>query len=212
MVLAIHKTISFFCFSLYTIKRKINIPDFCCEVLLFIDIQCWQWNDKIKTNEEAITGAKYIIAEWISDNAFYRKWIRNYMYNNGTITSKLKKDKTDENKVYEMYYEYKEAVKTIKPHRILALNRGEKEEILSIKIDFDNDAIINYLNDKIIKNNNSECALIVVDAIKDSLKRLIIPSVEREIRSELTLIASEKSIKVFIDFCFTIFIMYFVSF
>lgn len=156
-------------------------------------------NDKIKTNEEAITGAKYIIAEWISDNAFYRKWIRNYMYNNGTITSKLKKDKTDENKVYEMYYEYKEAVKTIKPHRILALNRGEKEEILSIKIDFDNDAIINYLNDKIIKNNNSECALIVVDAIKDSLKRLIIPSVEREIRSELTLIASEKSIKVFMD-------------
>ena len=156
-------------------------------------------NDKIKTNEEAITGAKYIIAEWISDNAFYRKWIRNYMYNNGTITSKLKKDKTDENKVYEMYYEYKEAVKTIKPHRILALNRGEKEEILSIKIDFDNDAIINYLNDKITKNNNSECALIVVDAIKDSLKRLIIPSVEREIRSELTLIASEKSIKVFMD-------------
>ena len=156
-------------------------------------------NDKVTTNEEAITGAKYIIAEWISDNAFYRKWIRNYMYNNGTITSKLKKDKTDENKVYEMYYEYKEAVKTIKPHRILALNRGEKEEILSIKIDFDNNAIINYLTDKIIKNYNSECALIVADAIKDSLKRLIIPSVEREIRSELTLIASEKSIKVFMD-------------
>ena len=94
-------------------------------------------NDNVKTKEEAIIGAKYIIAEWISDNAFYRKWIRNYMYNNGNIVSKLKKNATDEAKVYEMYYEYNESVKTIKPHRILALNRGEKENILNVKIDFD---------------------------------------------------------------------------
>ena len=93
-------------------------------------------NDNVKTKEEAIIGAKYIIAEWISDNAFYRKWIRNYMYNNGNIVSKLKKNATDEAKVYEMYYEYNESVKTIKPHRILALNRGEKENILNVKIDF----------------------------------------------------------------------------
>ena len=98
-------------------------------------------NDNVKTKEEAIIGAKYIIAEWISDNAFYRKWIRNYMYNNGNIVSKLKKNATDEAKVYEMYYEYNESVKTIKPHRILALNRGEKENILNVKIDFDKNTI-----------------------------------------------------------------------
>ena len=156
-------------------------------------------NDNVKTKEEAIIGAKYIIAEWISDNAFYRKWIRNYMYNNGNIVSKLKKNATDEAKVYEMYYEYNESVKTIKPHRILALNRGEKENILNVKIDFDKNKIIEYLNSKLIKNESSECVTLVKEAIIDSLDRLIIPSVEREIRSELTDIASEKSIEVFMD-------------
>ena len=156
-------------------------------------------NENVKTKEEALMGAKYIIAEWISDNAFYRKWIRNYMYSNGVIISKLKKNKIDEDKVYEMYYEFSESVKTIKPHRILAINRGEKEDILSVKIDFNEDAVINYLESKLIKNNDSESVVLVIDAIKDSLNRLIIPSVEREIRSELTDIASEKSIEVFMD-------------
>ena len=80
--------------------------------------------DKVKSVEEAITGAKYIIAEWISDNASYRKWIRSYFYKNGIITSKIKKNALDEGKVYEMYYDYNEPVKWIKPNRILALNRG----------------------------------------------------------------------------------------
>ena len=156
-------------------------------------------NENVKTKEEALIGAKYIIAEWISDNAFYRKWIRNYMYSNGIIISKLKKNKIDEDKVYEMYYEYSEAVRTIKPHRVLALNRGEKEDILSVKIDFNEDAVISYLESKLIKNKDSESVSLVTDAIKDSLNRLIFPSVEREIRSELTDIASEKSIEVFMD-------------
>ena len=156
-------------------------------------------NENVKTKEEALIGAKYIIAEWISDNAFYRKWIRNYMYSNGIIISKLKKNKIDEDKVYEMYYEYSEAVRTIKPHRVLALNRGEKEDILSVKIDFNEDAVISYLESKLIKNKDSESVSLVNDAIKDSLTRLIFPSVEREIRSELTDIASEKSIEVFMD-------------
>lgn len=156
-------------------------------------------NENVKTKEDALTGAKYIIAEWISDNAFYRKWIRNFMFNNGNIVSKIKKNAVDEEKVYEMYYEYKEAVKYIKPHRVLALNRGEKENILSVKIDFDEDKVISYLNDKMIKSNDSESAELVKDAIIDSLNRLIFPSVEREIRSELTEIASEKSIEVFMD-------------
>ena len=156
-------------------------------------------NENVKTCEDALTGAKYIIAEWISDNAFYRKYIRNYMYNNGTIVSKLKKNREDENKTYEMYYDYSEAVKQIKPHRVLALNRGEKEDILSVKIDFNKDKIIEYLESKLIKNKDSESYPLVCDSIKDSLDRLILPSVEREIRSELTEIASEKSIEVFMD-------------
>ena len=81
-------------------------------------------NDKVKNMEDAVNGACYIIAEWISDNASYRKWIRSYFYKNGVIVSKKKKDADDSNAIYEMYYEYNEAIKWIKPHRILALNRG----------------------------------------------------------------------------------------
>ena len=108
-------------------------------------------NENIKTTEDALNGAKYIIAEWISDNASYRKWIRNYLYKYGNITSKLKKNANDENKVYDMYYDHSEPVKYIKEHRILALNRGEKENILTVNIQVDNDAIIKHLEDKIIK-------------------------------------------------------------
>ena len=156
-------------------------------------------NDNVKTKEDAITGAKYIIAEWISDNAFYRKWIRNYMYNNGNIVSKLKKNATDEEKTYDMYYDYSENIKYIKPHRVLALNRGEKEGVLGVSIDNNNDEVINYLKSKLIKDESSESKEIVIDAINDSYKRLIFPSIEREIRSDLTEVASEKSIEVFMD-------------
>lgn len=156
-------------------------------------------NEKVPTKEDAITGAKYIIAEWISDNAFYRKWIRSYIFNESNIVSKLKKNALDEEKVYEMYYDYTERLKYIKPHRVLAINRGEKECILTIKIDYSNEKIIDYLKNKLIKNTESVSAEIVIDSIKDSLNRLILPSVEREIRSELTDIASEKSIEVFMD-------------
>ena len=157
------------------------------------------FNENVKTKEDALTGAKYIIAEWISDNAFYRKWIRNFIFASGNMVSKLKKNVKDEGKVYEMYYEYSELVKHIKPHRVLALNRGEKENVLSVKIDYEDEKIIDYLNSKMVKDENSESALLVKDAIKDSLNRLILPSVEREIRSELTEVASEKSIEVFMD-------------
>ena len=142
--------------------------------------------DNVKTEEEAIEGAKYIIAEWISDNAYYRKYIRSNMYRNGILVSSLKKNATDEGKVYEMYYEYSEAVSKIKPHRILAVNRGEKEDVLSVKIDIDKDTIVNFLKEKNIKNKESFCAQYIEEAIEDSLKRLILPSVEREIRSDLT--------------------------
>ncbi len=142
-------------------------------------------NEQVKTIEEAITGSKYIIAEWISDNANYRKEIRRMVYRDGVITSKLKKNATDEKKTYEMYYEYSEAVKSIKPHRVLALNRGEKEAVLSVSIDMNMELIEAYLEKKVIKDATSPLASIVKDAIKDSIKRLIYPSIEREIRSDL---------------------------
>ena len=142
-------------------------------------------NDKVKTVEDAITGAKYIIAEWISDNAYYRKWIRSYIFKEGVIVSKLKKNVEDEEKTYSNYYEFSETIKYIKPHRILAINRGEKEGVLSVKLDYDVEKIVKYLETKVIKNKESFCYEIIMDAINDSLKRLILPSVDREVRSEL---------------------------
>ncbi len=153
-------------------------------------------NDNVKTIDDAITGAKYIIAEWISDNAYYRKWIRSYFFKNGVITSKLKKKDADTNKTYEMYYDFTEPIKHIKPHRVLAINRGENEKILSVNIEVNNEEVLSYLESKIIKKD-SPVKPYVIDAIKDSYKRLIFPSMEREIRSELTSQSEDASIEVF---------------
>ncbi len=154
-------------------------------------------NEKVKSVEEALLGAKYIIAEWISDNASYRKYIRNNIFNFGTITSKLKKKAEDDGQVYKMYYDYKEKIKYAKEHRILAINRGEKEGILSVSIDVDTEHIMNFLEKKIIKNEKSPVVELVKEAIVDSYKRLIFPSIEREIRGELKEEAEEGAIEVF---------------
>ena len=154
-------------------------------------------NDKVTTWEDAVTGACYIIAEWVSDNAFYRKWIRSYFYKNGVILSKKKKGAVDENKVYEMYYDYQEPVKWIKPHRILALNRGEAEKILTVTIDVNKDEILSFLERKVIKNDKSFVSSYIKKAIEDSYKRLISPSVMREVRSDLTEKGEEAAIENF---------------
>lgn len=154
-------------------------------------------NGNVKTIDEAIQGAKYIIAEWISDNAKYRKVIRDNTYNYGIINSKIKKNATDENKVYDMYYDYSERIKYIKPHRILAINRGENEDVLSVSIEYEKDRVINYLEKMVIKNENSIVTDIVRDAILDGYKRLIQPSIEREIRSDLTVIGEDAAINNF---------------
>ena len=156
-------------------------------------------NDNVVDVESAIKGASYIIAEWISDNASYRKYIRNNMKNNGIISIKKKKTAVDEKKVYEMYYDYEERIKYIKPHRVLAINRGEKEQVLSVSITVDNDYIISYLENKIIKQDNVDSTAIVKNAILDSYKRLILPSIEREVRSELKEASEEAAIEVFGD-------------
>lgn len=148
--------------------------------------------------EKCIEGAKYIIAEWISDNAGYRKWIRSYFYKNGIISSTKKKgDDIDSNKTYEMYYSYQEPIKYIKPHRILALNRGENEKVLSVSVDVDKEKIISYLEKKLIKSDKSFVVDIVKEAILDSYKRLIEPSIVREIRSDLTEVGEEAAIDNF---------------
>ncbi len=154
-------------------------------------------NENVKNTEDAIQGAKYIIAENISDNAKYRKTIRDNTYNYGIIKSKLKKNAKDENKTYDMYYEYEEKVKYIKPHRILALNRGEKEGVLSVSIEYEKERVLTYLEKRLIKNDKSFVVDIVKEAIEDSYKRLIEPSIEREIRSDLTVIGEEAAISNF---------------
>ena len=154
-------------------------------------------NENVKTVEDAIQGAKYIIAEWISDNAKYRKAIRDNTYNYGLIKSKIKKNANDENKIYDMYYDYEEKIKYIKPHRILALNRGENEDILTVSIEYDKDRVLGYLEKRIIKNEKSLVVSEVKDAILDSYKRLIEPSIEREIRSDLTVIGENAAIQNF---------------
>ncbi|MCC5912267.1 MAG: RNA-binding transcriptional accessory protein [Clostridiaceae bacterium] len=150
---------------------------------------------EVNTVEDALQGGKDIIAEIISDDADYRKAIRDITFKEGIILSKA----TDEEKssVYEMYYDYKEKVKTAAEHRILAMNRGEKEEFLKVKIDIDEDKIFHYLKKRALKAKVSITTNYVEDALEDAYKRLIQPSIEREIRNNLTEKAEEKAIKVF---------------
>ena len=149
----------------------------------------------VNDEKDAINGASDIIAEFISDNATYRAYIRKYVFNNGNLVSNAK-DKESES-VYEMYYEFEEPVKKIAGHRILAINRGEKEKILSVKVSVDETGIINYLEKNMIKKDSSESTEILKNAIADSYKRLIFPAIERDIRNELTEKAEDGAINVF---------------
>lgn len=151
----------------------------------------------LNTVEDAIAGAKDIIAEWVSDEADSRKWIRAETARKGTIESSVKNKENDEKGVYEMYYEYEEPISKIVPHRTLALNRGEKEDVLKINIKPNADFILNYLYKKWVKNDRSSATPIVKEAIDDGYKRLIQPSIEREIRNELTEKAEEQAIMIF---------------
>lgn len=150
----------------------------------------------VKTAEDAMNGAKDIIAEDISDNADFRKGIRTLTHDHGTIVSKNAKD---EDSVYSSYYDYNESIKKIPGHRVLAINRGEKEEFLKVDVNVDSEIILNYLFSKIITNTNSPAKQYIAEAIVDSYDRLIQPSVEREIRTALFDEASEGAIKLFSD-------------
>lgn len=148
----------------------------------------------VNTVEEALAGAMDIIAEEISDNAKYRKALRELIFRDGLIVTTAKKE---EDSVYRMYYDFKEPVSKIANHRVLAINRGEKEEFLQVKIDVDNTKCLSYLKEKTIRNANPDMAKYVELAIEDSYSRLIFPSLERDIRNKLTEVAQEQAIKVF---------------
>lgn len=150
---------------------------------------------EVKTAEEAINGAKDIIAEYISDEADYRIYIRDLTAKQGKITSIAKDAQTES--VYEMYYEFEEPITKLAGHRILALNRGEKEKILTVKVEAPEERILQYLEKKVISSDNVYTTPILQEVIEDSYKRLIAPAIEREIRSDLTEKAEDGAIEVF---------------
>ncbi|EGP5615911.1 RNA-binding transcriptional accessory protein [Enterococcus faecium] len=152
---------------------------------------------EVSSAEEASQGAHEIIAEQVSDNAKFRTWIRSYTYNKGMYVSQVKDEQADEKGVYEMYYDFAEPVHKMVSHRILATNRGEKEEVLKVFLQVDEAAILAYLDRQLVKNPNSPSSSFVREAYQDSYKRFIQPAIERELRNELTEKADEQAIAIF---------------
>ena len=153
----------------------------------------------VKNENEALQGAEDIIAEIVSDDAKFRRWIRNFLQTRGDLSSQVKDSTIDEKHVYEMYYDYKESISTIKLHRVLAINRGESEKVLKVSILEDTDRVIKFLNRRVITVEGSITENYVKAAIEDSYRRLIKPSIEREIRAELKEKAEDQAIKIFAE-------------
>lgn len=154
-------------------------------------------NENIANAEEALQGAHEIVAEQISDNPDFRTWIRSYTKNKGVYQSKVKDADKDEKGVYEMYYDFAEPINKMVSHRVLASNRGEKEEILKVSIVVEEEKIYDYLERQLVQNTRAVTAEFVREAYKDSYKRFIGPAIEREIRNELTEEADEQAINIF---------------
>ena len=152
---------------------------------------------EVASPEEALAGVHEILAEKISDEPKYRTWIRGFTNKNGFIKTTVKNKEKDEKEVYEMYYDFQEPISKLVSHRILAFNRGEKEDILKVNLVVDEERIMNYLSREIIKNEESAAVPYVTAAFEDSYKRFIGPSIEREIRGELTERADEQAIHIF---------------
>ena len=154
-------------------------------------------NDQIKTVDEAMENAGYIIADWISDNPKYRKYLRKFYYFNGVVKGKIKKDAVDENKVYEIYYDFEQKISYVKPHQILALQRADKEKVITYSLSVDKESVLEYLNKQIIKKEDSPLVPDIKKYIMDAWKRLMEPSLERDIKNELYDKASEFGISEF---------------
>lgn len=154
-------------------------------------------NEEVSTIEEAIQGAKDIIAEMISDDAKYRKYVKDMIVKTGVIKTSVKKNNPDDEKVYEMYYEYSERVSTLASHRILAINRAEKEKVLTVNIEIDEERFETYIFNGVMRKRESNMDTLIKECVHDAFKRLIYPSVEREVRSELTDKAQTQALGVF---------------
>lgn len=152
---------------------------------------------EVSTIEDALQGAKDIIAEWVSDDAEARKWIRAKTFQHGTLQTKVKSEEDDPKKIFEMYYDYQEGIAKIVPHRVLAINRGEKEGVVKASVVTPFDSIYEYLRKKLLRQQQGDCVSIMEETIEDAYKRLIQPSVEREIRKELTEVAEDQAIHIF---------------
>ncbi|WP_218730265.1 Tex family protein [Brochothrix thermosphacta] len=152
---------------------------------------------EINSSEEALAGAHEILAEVISDNPVYRSFIREMTYNRGRLTATKKKKAVDEQEVFAMYYDYDEAVKSIVPHRVLALNRGEKEDVLKVNLEVDEEAVQRYIALQVMRKQETVAQDAIIAAITDAYKRFIGPAIEREIRSELTEHAETHAIDIF---------------
>ncbi|UXU84582.1 RNA-binding transcriptional accessory protein [Mammaliicoccus sciuri] len=152
--------------------------------------------EEVTSHEDAIKGAQDIIAEMISDEPKYRKYILNSVERQGKLVTEKKKKAEDEKNIFEMYYTYEEPIKKIVPHRVLAINRGESEGILKVGFEIDTASLESYLTTQFVKKEHKHIE-VIKEAIQDSLKRLILPSIEREIRSELTQKAEEHAIEIF---------------
>lgn len=169
--------------------QKTNVP-LVKEAQKYIDSE-----KGVETAEDALKGAKDIIAENISDNAKYRSYIRKSTWNHGMIVSKARKP--EESSVFEMYYDFQEPIRKIAGYRILAMNRGEKEGVLQVKIEPDQREIAAYLAQHVVTRRNEHTTKVLLEAVEDSYKRLIAPSIERDIRSELSEKAEAEAMKVF---------------
>lgn len=154
-------------------------------------------NENVKSINDAITNAGYIIADWISDRPKFRKYIRNYYWYNGLVKGKIKKDAKDENKTYEIYYDFECKITSIKPHQILALARADKEKVITYSLSVSKDDVIKYLEDEIIGGKKSPLVEDMKIFILDAWKRLLEPSLERDIKAELYDKASEFGINEF---------------
>lgn len=186
-----------------TIAREKGLAPFANWILTFpmsasIEEEAKKYfNDEVSTIEEAVDGAHEIIAEYISDEPVFREKIRDYTKKFGSLTSEVKNEEADEKNVYEMYYEFSQTLRTIQPHRMLAMNRGEKAGVLRTKMELEVENIYAYLAKQLIKNPQSPAAPYVERAYQDSYQRFIAPAIEREIRNELTETAEEQAIDVF---------------
>ncbi len=154
-------------------------------------------NEKVVSIEDAVQGAKDIIAEQMSETLKYRKYVKDMLYKTGLIVTKEKKTHSDNMKVYENYYQYSEKIKNIVPHRILAINRAEKEKVISVTFDYDKQRFLDYIIYGYIGKKETCVKTVIEESIEDGFKRLLYPSIEREIRNELMEKAQEQALNVF---------------